>query len=289
MACFKPLQAWQLESGEVVFAERGRVSRALTLPCGQCIGCRLERSRQWAVRCMHESQMHDASSFVTLTYRKEDLESPSLCYRDFQLFCKRARRKLGPFRFYMCGEYGEDYGRPHFHACLFGLFFDDRVWFRRLPSGFNVYRSPVLEELWPHGYSSVGDVTFESAAYVARYIVKKVTGSLAESHYVSEDGECLVPEFTRMSLKPGIGATWLEKFRGDVYPRDFVVVRGVKCKPPRFYDAAFRAVDPVAMDFVDLDRYIKSGAIQEDTTPARLAVRETVAKARLVFKKRILE
>lgn len=288
MACFKPLQAWQLEGGEVVFVERGRVARALTLPCGQCIGCRLERSRQWAVRCVHESQLHELNSFVTLTYNEESCPT-SLCYRDFQLFMKRLRREQGRVRFYMCGEYGETFRRPHFHACLFGCHFADRVFYRRVGSGFNLYRSEVLERLWPFGFSSIGDVTFESAAYVARYIVKKVTGAAAAMHYVTDDGEVLEPEFTRMSLKPGIGARWYEKFSSEVYPRDYVVVRGVKCKPPRYYDKRYRSAEPVAADFVDLERYLKAGKTVEDNTPARLAVRERVAEARLTFKKRTLE
>lgn len=237
---------------------------------------------------MHESQMHDVNSFVTLTYKEEHLAS-SLCYRDFQLFCKRLRRRMGPFRFYMCGEYGEQFNRPHFHACLFGMFFADRVFHRRMPSGFNIYRSAVLEELWPYGFSSIGDVTFESAAYVARYIVKKVTGDLAEEYYVSSDGEVLVPEFTRMSLKPGIGATWLAKYGSEVFPRDQVIVRGVPCKPPRFYDKLYRDSNPVGMDFVDLERYVKAGEVVDDTTPERLRVREKVARARLQFKVRTLE
>jgi len=176
---------------------------------------------------------------------------------------------------------------------FFFFFFDDRVFYRSLASGFDVYRSATLEALWPFGFSSVGDVTFESAAYVARYITKKVTGSLARDHYTRVDSDGVVvevePEFTHMSLKPGIGSTWIEKYYKEVFPRDFVVVRGVKCKPPRYYDDYFRSVDPVAMDFVDLDRYVKAGNVVDDTTPERLAVREKVAQARLTFKKRTLE
>lgn len=101
MACFYPLAAWQTDDGDIVFKERGAIKRALTLPCGQCVGCRLERSRQWAVRCMHEASLYDQNAFVTLTYDQDHLpESGSLRYRDFQLFCKRARDKLGPFRFF---------------------------------------------------------------------------------------------------------------------------------------------------------------------------------------------
>jgi hypothetical protein len=236
--------------------------------------------------------MHEHNSFVTLTYSDEH-RRVGLEYRDFQLFCKRLRRKMGPFRFYMCGEYGELNFRPHFHACLFGMFFPDRRWYRSVGSGFELYRSDVLESLWPFGFSSIGDVTFESAAYVARYVMKKVTGNAARDHYVSvdSDGVCtdVVPEFTRMSLKPGIGASWLSKYLSDVFPRDYVVVRGVKCKPPRFYSEIYRSADPVAMDFVDLDRYVKSGRCVDDNTPARLAVREVVASARVAFKKRVLK
>jgi hypothetical protein len=288
MACFKPLLAWQLDSGEVVFSERGSVRRSLVLPCGQCIGCRLERSRQWAVRCMHESQMHDFSSFVTLTYEGEDIAA-SLNYRDFQLFAKRLRRKMGPFRFYMCGEYGERFRRPHFHALLFGMFFDDRQFHSTVGSGFKIYRSGLLESLWPHGFSSIGDVTFESAAYVARYVCKKVTGPLADAHYLTNEGECLTPEFTRMSLKPGIGATWLDKYCSDVFPRDYVTVRGVKSKPPRYYDTLYRLANPLSMEELDFARIERADRVLADCTPERLAVREAVAIARNAFKVRTLE
>lgn len=290
MACFHPLKAFQLESGEVVFSERGRVFRSLELPCGQCIGCRLERSRQWAVRCMHESQMHENSSFITLTYSDELLESPSLQYRDYQLFMKRLRKKYPQCRFYMCGEYGEDFQRPHFHACIFGVYFADRKFFRRLPSGSNIYTSNELDSLWGKGFASVGDVTFESAAYIARYCMKKVTGDAAAKHYecvVAETGEIVqrVPEFNKMSLKPGIGATWLEKFGSEVYPRDYVVVNGVKAKPPRYYDQRAEDVAKFEIEYVQMLRLEKAHA-SVDNTPDRLAVREKCVNARLQFKKR---
>ena len=132
MACYKPLRAWQCANGDVVFAELGRfdITRQLDLPCGQCVGCRLERSRQWAMRCLHEAKMHDRNCFVTLTYNNDNVPADrSLNYRDFQLFMKRLRFHFRgvPIRFYMCGEYGEDFGRPHFHACLFGLDFPDKT------------------------------------------------------------------------------------------------------------------------------------------------------------------
>lgn len=294
MACFSPLRAFQTEGGEIVFVERGAIKRPLTLPCGQCIGCRLERSRQWAMRCMHEASLHAENSFVTLTYSDEHVpDDYSLRYRDFQLFMKRLRKEYGKVRFYMCGEYGERLYRPHFHACLFGCGFPDRDVYLSSDSGSTVYRSASLERLWPFGFSSIGDVTFESAAYVARYVLKKVTGQAAEDHYMrvlEETGELVsvVPEFTHMSLKPGIGAEFYRKFRSDMYPRDYVVVNGQKVKPPKFYDRLEKEDDQRAAE-LELLRYMKSFEYDGDGTPERLAVREKVTRARLAFKKRSLE
>lgn len=276
--------------------ERGSIRRALTLPCGQCIGCRLERARQWAVRCVHEAQLHEHNQFVTLTYRDEALpHDGSLRYRDFQLFMKRLRRRFrgSRIRFFMCGEYGEQLHRPHYHACLFGLELTDKeVWSVR--QGVTLYRSPTLDALWEHGFVTVGDVTFESANYVARYVVKKVTGKRAEDHYTRVDlhtGEvsALVPEFVRMSLRPGIAAEWVQKYQSDVYTFDVVHCRGSQMKPPRYYDKRLREVDDDAAAQIDAERYRKSLLTAEDSTPERLAVREKVARAALALKKRHYE
>ncbi|WNK13078.1 MAG: replication initiator protein [Microvirus sp.] len=294
MRCVRPIQAWQTDGGQIVFAERGKIRRSLTLRCGQCVGCRLERSRQWAVRCMHEAQLHVSNSFVTLTYDDEHVpRDGSLRYSDFQYFMKRLRLEYGPTRFYMCGEYGEQFKRPHFHACLFGLYFPDRVLFRETEAGSSIFTSVALTRLWPHGFSSVGDVTFESAAYVARYVMKKVTGALADDHYArvdSESGEMywLVPEFTRMSLKPGIGAPWMDRFYPDVFPNDYVLVRGRKCRPPRYYQKWLTSLEDCFT--VDSSREaLMTDSFKADSTPERLAVIETVAKSRLSFNRRSLE
>lgn len=216
MPCYKPVTAYRLSSGEISFSDRGR-GDALDLPCGRCVGCRLERSRQWATRIMFESQFHAGSSFITLTYSPENLPfPPSLDYSHFQKFMYRLRNwrrqeGLPPVRFYMCGEYGEDHSRPHFHAAIFGEdFVFDRVLWSRGSKGHPLYRSPRLEALWPFGFSSVGELNFDTAAYMARYIMKKVTGDLAEQHYRFVDvdtGEIYqrTPEFCHMSLKPRCG------------------------------------------------------------------------------------
>ena len=300
MPCYHPLSAYQDGRRRVFFKLDGcDVYRTIQLPCGQCIGCRLERSRQWATRCVHESRMHEFSSFITLTYSDDFLPvDRSLRYRDFQLFMKRLRKlkscERQRIRFYMCGEYGETYHRPHYHACLFGCFFPDREIWRTTDSGSVLYTSKQLEELWPYGFCSVGDVTFESAAYVARYVMKKVTGDLAHEHYKcvdSETGEVFwrVPEFTRMSLKPGIGATWYAKFAPEVRESDGVVIRGKRCRVPRYYDSIHSLVVPEDVDWIKIEREANALKHALNQTVDRMAVREKVARAALSFKKRSIE
>ena len=164
--------------------------------------------------------------------------------------------------------------------------------FKRSSSGDKLYTSKLLESLWPYGISSVGDVTFQSAAYIARYCVAKRTGDAAKSWYacdefVDEHGEVrnsVTPEFNRMSLKPGIGSRWLEKFKTDVYPRDYVVVNGVKVKPPKYYDVLFEREDPgtfseiVANRELQMDTLIKRDHLEY--WPDRMNVKEQVHLAR---------
>lgn len=292
MPCYRPILAYRTPSGSVVFSDlkrHGGSVESIEIACGQCVGCRLERSRRWAVRCMHEASLHDQNCFVTLTYR----DAPeSLDYRDFQLFMKRLRKQFSGMkvRFYMCGEYGEQFSRAHFHACLFGIDFSDKVLFKGSKE-VSIYRSSILERLWPHGFCSVGDVTFESAAYVARYVMKKVTGDCADRHYSYVDMETgevrqRTPEFNHMSLKPGIGADWLRKFSSDVYPHGKVVVNGVETQPPRYYDKIFEKMDGLKFDDMIYERYLEGVAHSQDSTEARLKVREAVAQARVNLLKR---
>ncbi len=298
MACYHPLPAYQCADGSIVFQERKWFDtvKTLSLPCGQCVGCRLERSRQWAMRCMHEAQLHENNCFITLTYDDTHLPSDkSLHYDDFQKFIKRFRKSIGvaKIRYYMAGEYGENFGRPHFHACIFGYDFHDKKLWKRTPSGSYIYRSEHLETLWPFGYSSIGDVNFESAAYVARYIMKKITGKNADDHYSEVDsitGEITTrkPEFNKMSLKPGIGYEWYKRFKNDVYPHDYVVIRGKQVKPPKFYDKKYKSDYPFEYDDLLYKREISAKLKFEDNTPDRLAVKEQISKAKLQKLKRNL-
>lgn len=294
MACFHPLSAFQTTSGAVVFAElkkHGDILKSLTLPCGQCVGCRLERSRQWAMRCMHEASLYDQNCFVTLTYNNESVPfRHNLKYADFQRFLRSLRKRTGrKIRFFACGEYGEQTWRPHFHALLFGYDFPDKKPIRLLDAECDLFTSKFCEDIWNKGEVRLGAVTFESAAYVARYCMKKITGPNATAHYarIDEHGMySITPEFAHMSLKPGIGAPWLAKFQSDVYPRDYVVVNGKEVKPPKYYDRLME--EGLEMDFVRFDRMCKADAYASDNTNERLADREKVAVARLNLKSRNL-
>ena len=289
------MPAFRRDDGSVTFVERGRdIASSFFLACGQCIGCRLKRSREWAIRCVHEASLNDVNCFLTLTYDDEHVPSHrSLFYPDFQNFMKRLRARFAcvRVRFYMCGEYGETFDRPHYHALLFGFDFLDKVPLGRSPGGTQMYRSPVLEQLWPFGFSSVGAVTFESAAYVARYCMKKVTGDLAESHYEVVDAQTgeiarRTAEFNKMSLKPGIGANWLSRFRSDVYPEGRVYrPGGAAFNAPRYYDKLFarfnESIGDVEDELLVFRRYVEGLKHADDQTAERLAVKEKVARAKL--------
>jgi hypothetical protein len=239
-----------------------RAKGHILLPCGRCIGCRLERSRQWAVRCVHEAQLHEKNCFLTLTYRNEDLpHDGSIKKRDLQLFFKRLRKRCGSdkVRYFACGEYGSKTFRPHYHAIIFGIDFPDKKLlyydkendvvhlrgtfykkiFRRPKYNHTIFTSKTLEKIWPYGFSTVGSLTFESAAYTARYQLKKIYGDMAEDHYKGR-----TPEFALMSRRPGIGHDWLKKFNNDVYPKDFFTLNGRKMSPPRYYDKILEKENP---------------------------------------------
>lgn len=224
---------------------------------------------------MHEAKCHDKNCFVTLTYDDEHLPSSgSLDRKAFRYFMDRLRKHVGysKVRYFHCGEYGERTGRPHYHAILFGHDFADK---RKLPSGkdYPLWSSVELAELWPAGAAVLGSVTFESAAYVARYVVKKVTGERAKSHYGGRE-----PEYATMSRNPGIGKAWFEQYADDVYPADEVVARGYASRPPRFYDKMLEAESP--LDSWLLKQQRAERLRLEDQTEDRLMVREACATAR---------
>lgn len=289
----------------LVFKEtEGAPLSRLDIPCGQCIGCRLERSRQWAIRCVHEASLHDDNAFITLTYNNENLpDNGGLVKKDFQTFMKRLRKSLSPIKikFFMCGEYGQDdnqptgLGRPHFHACIFGYSFPDRQLYA-VRDEVRLYVSEELQRCWKKGFSTVGDVTFESAAYVARYVMKKITGDDAEDHYrkIDKSGSLskVIPEYVTMSRGGregrGIAYDWWSEFKKDT-EKDFITVRGVKMKPPKYYDNLFSAEAEEVFEKIKKARIIRANMHKEDQTWDRLRVREQVKKNRIKSLKRDID
>ena len=316
MPCVSPLTGWrsrQLEPNgkrRIVFnKDYGFADMEVKVPCGQCWACRLEQSRQWAVRCVHEAQLHQENSFITLTYRPEDLpENGRLVKRDFQNFMKKLRKEIAPvkIRFFHCGEYGSvrdsngavvsgQLGRPHYHAILFGYQFPDLIEYRE-KNGVKLYLSPMLERIWGKGFVTVGEVTFESAAYVARYVMKKRTGDQAEEHYlkpgdngeVGPNGEmCVIQsEYTTMSRKPGIAHDWFMEFKDDL-KKDFITLNGKKFKPPKYYDGLFEIHDP---EFIEMTKAKRQSIakMDKDNTPDRQEQKEKVKLTQIGMLKREL-
>lgn len=296
MSCYHPLRAIATDSktvnGKTVYQFLGPLEdyskyppdKIQLIPCGQCIGCRLEYSRQWANRCMLELQYHDSSYFVTLTYDDfhvpksyysdpatgEAFTSLTLVKRDFQLFMKRLRKAFPDdhIRFFMSGEYGSDTFRPHYHAILFGLHLDDLVYWNRSPEGFQYYNSPSLQKCWsdregnPIGFAVVAEVTWETCAYTARYVMKKLKG--AEAHFYSDFN--IQPEFTLMSRKPGIARQYFDD-HPDLYDFDYINIStakgGRKFRPPRYYDQLFDVENPEKMQEIKEIRRKLASAAQE--------------------------
>lgn len=286
MTCYHPIKGYRTSTG-VSFSQLRRDDHigSIEIPCGQCWGCRLRRAQDWELRITHEAAMWPNNCFVTLTYAPGQLPpNGSLCHRDFQLFMKRVRKEFKHVvRFYMCGEYGEENGRPHFHACLFNADFGDRVLAGKSRSGHDFFSSGLLDKLWPFGRAMVQDLVPETASYCARYVMKKVTGDAAEMHYrrVVDGREVdLQPEYNTMSRFPGIGSNWFEKYRRDVFPHDICVQRGSERRVPKFYDKLLKRSKLQIADDVQFARQKRAAAAAPDNTDERRAVREVVAIAR---------
>ena len=305
MACFYPVHGKRQEGGEIAWAPGavpdgwGRHESEIVRSCGQCHGCRLERARQWAIRLLHERRIEPKCRFITLTYDNEHIPwNGSLDKEHVQLFFKRLRRerctcrtpKTGKkakvcaqptvcgLRYYAVGEYGERTLRPHYHAIVYGAdWSEDQEQVGTGKHGDPLFRSEALDKVWGKGRCWMGDVSYESAAYCARYVMKKQTGEEAELHYVREvDGVVtpVEPEFSLMSRKPGIGARWIEKYFADVYPHDEVVIGGKVTRPPAFYDRYLEVIDEDLLEEIKDRRVEKASAMAEHSTEARLRARE---------------
>ena len=295
----------------------------MDVPCGGCIGCRLDRAADDANRIIQEASLYENNRFITLTYRDWKIKQSdwwktyafqdpmddnctdvhwkrgyylpadhSLNKKHFQNFMKRLRGRFPGrrIRYYHCGEYGGDdsnLGRPHYHAALFDFQFPGEELLHNYERGA-LFRSELLEELWPYGYSSIGQLTPQSAAYIARYCVKKITGVRAHQHYLREDEYgnqyWLQPEYATRSLKPGLGAAFYEKFESDILPRDTLPVpgKGLVTKVPRYYEKLYeRRHGAEALEQVKLKRREYRDAHQEEYTRSRLDQKLKVKQAQL--------
>lgn len=307
MKCVRPLQAFysvrddgkkelKFRSGNRIEPNSGLFKSLdiIDIPCGQCINCRLQRAADWATRIMKHLCLCEHSSFVTLTYDDENITSDkSLCHSDFQKFMKRLRKAnekvhrngsvgfdFGSFichfddvRYYMCGEYGEDLSRPHYHVIFCGLDFYDKKFYKMTKSGEKLFTSAVLEKLWGKGYCPIGNVTFDSAAYVARYCLKKVTGKGAEEHYGG-----LKAEYSACSH--GIGKEFFKKFRDQIVNQDGVVVNGVMRTPPRYFDKLLAIDDEEKYCLVKQARIDRMLGHEDEFVSSRLRDEEIVQKAK---------
>lgn len=235
----------------------------IEIPCGQCIGCRLDYSKQWANRMMLESQRFEHNYFVTLTYDNDHLvesctstfcneegeagTSYSLNKEDWQLFMKRLRKhysyndpvtgktaEASKIRYYMCGEYGTLNHRPHYHAIIFNLKIDDLQLVSKSREGFPLYTSPTISELWGKGIICIAPVSWETCAYTARYCAKKIGKN--KDFYEAFN---LLPEFSLMSRRPGIGACYYNEHKDDLcrtYIINFSTAEGgKKFTLPRYF------------------------------------------------------
>lgn len=296
MPCFHPMPAWQSpEGGPLHFPRSARGApgsmregsgwRYLEVPCGQCVGCRLNRSAQWALRMENEASQYEKNCFLSLTYDDKSLPKDlSLNKKHFQDFMKRFRDfyDYPEIKFYHCGEYGPLNQRPHYHACIFNFDFEDKELFKEYDvpgcsDPIRLFTSQSLSERWGHGFCTIGEVTWESAAYCARYVVDKITGPKAEAHYNGR-----LPEYSTMSK--GIGRKWFEQFQQDLYPNDYAVSRGHKVKVPRYYDKLLEEKEPLTFQKIKAQRALEIHAESD----RRLADREEVQLQRLELLKRVL-
>lgn len=281
-----------LPKNHTYYADTGEVVETTFLPCRRCLSCLQKRARDWATRVTHEASLYESNMFLTLTYSNKNLpDNGSLCKRDVQLFFKKLRyyypkQKL---RYLYSGEYGDikKTFRPHYHIALFNLDMDDKRYWKTVNKNA-YYTSDVLEDIWSKGRIVIGDLSYESAAYIARYTYKKQFGEKAFQHYqrydyLAQKIVSLTPEYSQSSTggkdDGGIGFGWYQKFKTDLYPSDTCVMNGFVSKPPEYYDRLLQREDP------DMYNYVKARRMAEMPEVSDLQFRRLEAKA-LVMKQR---
>lgn len=293
MPCYSPLNGYyKRENGQRKFTlirkeTKDAYPELSQIACNQCIGCKTQRAKDWAIRCAHEMHQYEENAFLTLTYEIMP-ENEGLIKKDLQDFFKRYRDYLSrhlnkKIRYYACGEYGEKRGRPHFHAIIFNHHFEDREQLF-LSKGQQAYSSKILTKLWGHGQAITMDATIGTAIYVSKYITKKITGDMAREAYFShidpETGEIheKIPEFTTMSLKPGLGLPWLKKYYRTELNKGFITHEGTKFRIPRYYKEQLEKLDPCLHEELIAKISKHAESIDSDDTYERLLAREKHAQ-----------
>lgn len=247
-------------------------------------------------RIIHESQMWPDNSFITLTYGPGNLPANSaLEHRDYQLFTKRLRKLYSEktIRFYMCGEYGDENGRPHYHACIFNHAFEKTRERGKSGSGEIMWESTELNDLWGMGTCTTQDLTPNSAAYVAGYVMKKTKGQESSQAYgiITPDGEYIhrEPPYSKSSLKPGIGATWFDKHgKTDIINHNYVIQDGIKKSVPKYYRKLIEKKGLTTNRYDQLRADKLTQINRAESLPHRLKVREEVHYAKIRNLKREL-
>lgn len=243
----------------------GEYCEPFTVPCGKCIGCRLDYSREWANRCVIESLVYpeESSNFLTLTYNDESVPLSnigmlSLRMDDVSVFMKNLRRYfeyhfgLSDIRFYVGSEYGGETLRPHYHLILFNCRIPDLEHIGSNFQGDEYFHSDIIEKIWGKGFVVIGRFSWNTAAYTARYVMKKRKGPDSKLEYLSFG---LEPECARMSRKPGIGVEYFQEHFEDIYQNDELILpNGNTVKPPRLFDSYYKEIDPKRMAKIKSNR-----------------------------------
>lgn len=301
MSCVHPIPAWRNNYSDLRSRKRAapffkpppKISlqnntvKYTPLPCGRCICCRIDQSRQWALRGVCETNSVERSSFLTLTYKPESLPpTGSLVKQHYQDFIRALRRRGYKFTFMLCGEYGKNLGRPHYHMICFGEDFKQNSTPAPIPQTeqYPLYINQQITDLWSHGHVVIGSVTFSSIQYVAKYVTKKVTGEMAKDHY---DGKH--PEFMQPSTRPAIGKRWFDRYETDVYPSDQFVFEGKVLRPPKYFQRRYAQKYPDKALDLSVKRETVAGLRNHLNTPERLQARKAITLARFVQHIRKLE
>lgn len=283
MSCNAPIRAFQLMAKNsegknvILFNEkdvRGKNYIETELPCGRCMGCRIEKARSLAIRCMHESEMFEFNCCLTLTYDDDHIdEDHSLRPDDWKTFIHNLRQTdegfqevicpddkiRRPIRYIQTGEYGDIDQRPHHHAMLFNYDFIDKQYLYTSDAGQRYYESQRLEELWPHGIAHISEVNSSAANYICRYCTKKIIEEIEETKYqrINENtGEIyeVLPEYSTKSNRPGLGRFWLDKYGKETFDRGYLYSNGHKAAIPKYYERIMETINPCSVYKVKMDK-----------------------------------